>query len=709
MANNPYVNKVELADGTSLIDISDSTVTADKILQGYTAYGADGSKLTGTATSGTNGVVYITDTIDEHGGTIRNIVTDEDATITDTLDSHGGTVRSITGAEVYLQSASVQPTESAQTVTPTGDYYALGAVNVGAIPSDYIGSAIEQRDSSDLTVSGATVSVPAGVYASSASKTVASGTEGTPTATKGTVSNHSVSVTPSVTNSAGYITGGTKTGTAVSVSASELVSGTKSINANGTGIDVANYASVDVSVPSDAPTLQTKTYTVDSAGTETITADSGYDGLSSVSVSVPEGGLMNAIGGDAVNPTIDVDSSGLVAAYQQEYVPVTPIYRSGWLDSSAEAFVFVYGSSEYQLPTQSATAITPTESSQTAVAKGKWTTGAVTVNPIPSQYIIPSGTYNVTSSGTKDVTSYASASVPSGTEGTPTATKGAVSNHSISVTPSVTNTTGYITGSTKTGTAVTVTASELASGNKAITQNGTGIDVVGYSTVSVDVQGGGGGDSWNWMGKNPTKVATCLNEKNYLKDTGFATWTPSTTIATISPQTALTTQTVDFTNYDYIVLYRFHTHFEYTSEGNNRISDYYNEDAFSAFGYSSDLTNITADTINSCSTFSLDQSYGFFYKYSSDNSIYTTQSGYGVYASTSKTPPSVSSSGSITPNAPAISARCNNTYFSTASAEVVNQNTSYYEQTIELWRVDRGTTPSGARKADIRDMWLNGF
>ena len=37
------------------------------------------------------------------------------------------------------------------------------------------------------------------------------------------------------------------------------------------------------------PNLQAKTYTVDSAGTETITADNGYDGLSEVEVSVPQG------------------------------------------------------------------------------------------------------------------------------------------------------------------------------------------------------------------------------------------------------------------------------------------------------------------------------------------------------------------------------------------------------------------------------------
>ena len=80
--------------------------------------------------------------------------------------------------------------------------------------------------------------------------------------------------------------------------------------------------------------------------------------------------------------------------------------------------------------------------------------------------------------------------MPSGTAGTPTATKGAVSNHSVSVTPSVTNTTGYITGSTKTGTAVTVSASELVSGSQTITENGT-VDVTNLAEVVVSVSGGG--------------------------------------------------------------------------------------------------------------------------------------------------------------------------------------------------------------------------
>lgn len=90
---------------------------------------------------------------------------------------------------------------------------------------------------------------------------------------------------------------------------------------------------------------------------------------------------------------------------------------------------------------------------------------------------VPSGLYN----------SQVQKSVTSGTAGTPTASK-SISGSTATITPSVTNTTGYITGSTKTGTAVTVTASELDTlGTKEISENCTGMSVVGYSTIDVNV------------------------------------------------------------------------------------------------------------------------------------------------------------------------------------------------------------------------------
>lgn len=91
---------------------------------------------------------------------------------------------------------------------------------------------------------GKTLVVADGTTATGTIQTVAAGT---PTATKGTVSNHAISVTPSVTNTTGYISGGTKTGTAVSVSASELVSGSETKTANGT-YDVTNLAELVVNV-----------------------------------------------------------------------------------------------------------------------------------------------------------------------------------------------------------------------------------------------------------------------------------------------------------------------------------------------------------------------------------------------------------------------------------------------------------------------------
>lgn len=78
------------------------------------------------------------------------------------------------------QNKTVSPTESQQTVSHDTGYTGLGTVTVNAVPSNYVGSGITQRSSSDLTVSGAEVTAPAGYYASAASKTIPNASLGTP-------------------------------------------------------------------------------------------------------------------------------------------------------------------------------------------------------------------------------------------------------------------------------------------------------------------------------------------------------------------------------------------------------------------------------------------------------------------------------------------------------------------------------------------------
>lgn len=90
MANNAYVNKVQLANGTVLIDISDTTAAASDVAAGKVFYTAAGVPTTGTATVG-GSTVYYQDTLDAAGGTIRTITTDDQIEVTSLSVNASGT------------------------------------------------------------------------------------------------------------------------------------------------------------------------------------------------------------------------------------------------------------------------------------------------------------------------------------------------------------------------------------------------------------------------------------------------------------------------------------------------------------------------------------------------------------------------------------------------------------------------------------------
>ena len=176
---NKYVSKV-VYGGKTLIDLTADTVTADKVLSGYTTHGKDGAAITGTCTfdadtgdataavaeiltgktAYVNGV-KLTGTMKNNGAVTGTISTKADV-YTIPIGYHDGagkvsissteqakiiagnirsgvTILGVTGTmsgseDVKAQAKTATPATTAQTILPDTGYNYLSQVTVAAIP-----------------------------------------------------------------------------------------------------------------------------------------------------------------------------------------------------------------------------------------------------------------------------------------------------------------------------------------------------------------------------------------------------------------------------------------------------------------------------------------------------------------------------------------------------------------------------------------------
>lgn len=572
MANNPYINKVEYG-GNVLIDLTQDTVTAAVLIQGYSAHDRSGAPINGgipiqtseelTAAGPTVTVPSGFYSTDAH----KTIGSGTATTPTTTVTIAPGIAISTTG----LITATIATTTQAITPSVVAGYISQGTAGNVTIKgsatnqlsvvtaSTYHPSTSDQTIASQKFITGTQTIQAVRISDGTGSTTInASNIKSGIVVNIGDADDYDriLGVTGTFTDSNTVSSGQTAAGAGQILNGySAFVDGAE-VKGNipiktDSGVIITDntvhvnpgYYSTDVekSVRNGSATTPTTTITanpsitVGSDGTITATTSSSKSITPTVSagwVSAGTAGTVtvtgtktttinhNFVGNDAIEATIlgslsidpdtgvasvtflpndpngDVQYLNSRIAFDQS--AITPgwfngdIYTDQWIDeqfNSTECEIHLTAESS-QLPTQAATTITPTESQQTAVAKGKWTTGSVLVAAISSTYVGSGITQrtasDLTASGSV-VTApagYYSASVTkavaAGTATTPATT--------ITATPtaSLNSSTGVVTFSVSTNSKITptVNAGYISSGT-----SGT-VTVSGTSSLQLSVQTG---------------------------------------------------------------------------------------------------------------------------------------------------------------------------------------------------------------------------